>query len=585
MVRSGIQKLLPVALVLSLACFGIACNGTYDSPLANQVHAVSSEVSVSGPTVAEIQSQRINLQTELMAERIEIDDQAAVRVEMSLDELHQIATEEMRQRSIFPGPKLIGVIYPVAASVNFRPLRSVALSAQPRLLPVGAVRLARDGGFVWSTSVSSSGAKAIRLHLAGMSLPESAELFIFGSGSDAFGPYTAKGPAGSGEFWAPSIIGSVAHVLVRYHGAPVDADLAADWFTIDSIGHVEPAALDLNGPDAAEKYGIGTQCYGASCTENASGHYSQLNGAADGIAEIQFIEGPYVYMCTGGLLADSDTSSQIPYFLTAHHCISRGKVAKTMEAYFRYQSSGTCGDADQDGLKVGGGAALLKSASGGDYTLLRLNSQPPAGSVFLGWSTADIAYADGTSLFRFSHPAGGPLAYSEHSVDVGKGTCQSWPRGGWIYSTDTFGATEGGSSGSPVLNSAGQVVGQLSGGCGTNVNDECDTVNNATVDGAFARYYADIAQWLGSGSSGGCADADGDGYEDDACGGTDCNDSSAAINPGAAEVCGDSLDNNCDGQIDEGCGSTCLASGQSCSTGGDCCSGNCKGKRGRKTCR
>jgi len=50
-----------------------------------------------------------------------------------------------------------------------------------------------------------------------------------------------------------------------------------------------------------------------------------------------------------------------------------------------------------------------------------------------------------------------------------------------------------------------------------------------------------------------CDDSDIDGYEDYACGGTDCDDSESAVNPGATEVCGDSIDNNCDGSIDEDC--------------------------------
>ena len=45
--------------------------------------------------------------------------------------------------------------------------------------------------------------------------------------------------------------------------------------------------------------------------------------------------------------------------------------------------------------------------------------------------------------------------------------------------------TDGGSSGSPVVNASDQVVGQLSDACDTNVN-------NATVDGAFAFYFASV---------------------------------------------------------------------------------------------
>ena len=52
-------------------------------------------------------------------------------------------------------------------------------------------------------------------------------------------------------------------------------------------------------------------------------------------------------------------------------------------------------------------------------------------------------------------------------------------------------------------------------------------------------------------------DADGDGYaaanECNMLNGLDCDDTNAAINPGALEICGDGIDNNCDGVIDEGC--------------------------------
>ncbi len=48
------------------------------------------------------------------------------------------------------------------------------------------------------------------------------------------------------------------------------------------------------------------------------------------------------------------------------------------------------------------------------------------------------------------------------------------------------------------------------------------------------------------------ADADGDGYASDQDGGDDCDDTDPNVNPGATEVCGDGVDNDCDGTTDVG---------------------------------
>jgi len=46
-----------------------------------------------------------------------------------------------------------------------------------------------------------------------------------------------------------------------------------------------------------------------------------------------------------------------------------------------------------------------------------------------------------------------------------------------------------------------------------------------------------------------CPDADGDGFDQS----EDCDDGNSSIHPGADETCDDGVDNDCDGQADEGC--------------------------------
>jgi len=50
----------------------------------------------------------------------------------------------------------------------------------------------------------------------------------------------------------------------------------------------------------------------------------------------------------------------------------------------------------------------------------------------------------------------------------------------------------------------------------------------------------------------GCPDLDQDGFLDAACGGEDCVDSNADVNPDADEVCDNLIDDDCDGDTDDG---------------------------------
>jgi formylglycine-generating enzyme required for sulfatase activity len=97
------------------------------------------------------------------------------------------------------------------------------------------------------------------------------------------------------------------------------------------------------------------------------------------------------------------------------------------------------------------------------------------------------------------------------------------------------------------------------------VAGSCVNTNNvAPCDDGDVCTEGDICS--GGVCSGSPLDTDGDGYVSNACGGDDCNDSNAGVNPGATEgpygdpVCSDTLDNDCDGSVD-GTDTGCAAGG------------------------
>jgi len=441
---------------------------------------------VNGGLTAEEQIQRQIEQTgRLMKDLPSPSELKQVRVNFGRDEID--AVDQTDKAST---PLKIGLVKAMTPAIEVSGLDRGAANS-PRQGTAGEALRTRDGGFVWAASVSSDQAGAIRLHIENLSLPKGGELYVYSRGGESYGPYKGTGIDGSGEFWTPAVFGRETLVQIRISGPAGEASLHEVSFRIAEIGIITEKNVGGLTPVLEANF-----CGNPSCIVDAS-CYAAANSIKDAYAKQEWIAGAFIYTCTGAVLNDTNPSSA-NYFLTANHCYSKNSNAKNVDFYWRFRTSSCNGGCPSNGgwpYKTHG-ASVAATNRRGDFTLVSLTQALPAGTVRLGFTNAPVANTNGVALHRVSNPNFGPQVYNEQSVSTSAPTCSGWPRGERIYSRDTLGGTDGGSSGSPVVNGSDQVVGQLSGACGTNVNDPCDAVNNATVDGALAFYWATVQPLL-----------------------------------------------------------------------------------------
>lgn len=503
-----------------------------------------------------LKAERKALHQWLVSERVAAAKGTPLVVDATSDELD--AVDNAPKQS----PEIVGFSQDIEVDVEFRNVNLSRLRHKTQGLEEGMLEATPDGGYVYTIELSSPGATGLRVQFAGFNMPTGAAMFLYTEEGQVFGPYTGRGPLRNGSFESHTLAGDSITLQVRQTGQASERAMRQTRFKIIGLGHIRP------------RFMAGECGYNADCVVNAACDSDPaVSDAEKAVAHMLFRSGGSYYICSGGLIEDNDTSNNLPLFLTANHCISKGREANSLENFFQFASTG-CNtslceasyDSLRDSLGRTMGASIESTGRAADYTLLRLSETAPGGSAFLGWNENPVAFSNGLDLYRISHPQGAPQSFSKHEVDTGAGTCQSWPRGDRIYSRDVIGATEGGSSGSPVVNGAGQIVGQLSGACGTNLNDNCDTQNNATVDGAFAAYFGEVEQFLDPSGGGGCT-----------------------ITEPTEVSCTDGQDNDCDGDTD-GADSDCgtgggLPKGFPCISNSDCASNSCKGKPGSKTCK
>lgn len=194
--------------------------------------------------------------------------------------------------------------------------------------------------------------------------------------------------------------------------------------------------------------------------------------------------------CSGSMLNNTLQNGD-PLFLTANHCLTGNQ--NNWLFYFNYESPNCSPNQDGNTSFVVSNATLLMSHAPTDHALLRLSRPRPNTPyipAYMGWYRPDLA---ASSSYGIHHPRADVKKGHE---DYHPATSTDWngqgPNTHWQTILDN-GQMEPGSSGSPMINSGGFVVGPLHGGTW-----DCDPNTNN-----IAKYGKLSVAWNGDGTQNG----------------------------------------------------------------------------------
>lgn len=197
------------------------------------------------------------------------------------------------------------------------------------------------------------------------------------------------------------------------------------------------------------------------------------------------------FLCTG-VLINNTNADKTPYLLTANHCLDASDPDLWSVRFNWINPEPICGE-DKMGMEnhtnlTMSGTTLKAQNAKSDFALVQLNQSIPDSwdVVFAGWDNSD---AEPLFEVGIHHPKGDIMKIcrddsgAEKSIIDGK---EVWLIGGGSKGFGNgweIGTTEKGSSGSPLFNEKGKIIGQLFGG-----DAGCDGIYNNQDFDAYGRF-------------------------------------------------------------------------------------------------
>lgn len=320
---------------------------------------------------------------------------------------------------------------------------------------------------LWRLQVRSPKAKSLSFAFQNVRLPESAELYIYNADrSQVRGPLNANNP--DGQLWTPIVFGEAATIELSV----AKKDRSKTQLVLSRVNHdFRGFGGEMIQPEVAGSCNVDVAC-------------PERSGWEQQIQSVAVISLGGSRFCTG-FLVNNTANDQKPLFMTAHHCRIDAGNASSLVAYWNYQNSdcrepnstqsGSRGDGQLE--QFTSGATYRAGSSRSDYVIVEFNQAiDSAYEVFYaGWNATT---ADATSAVAIHHPNTDEKRISfefEPTSTTSYGGTEAPGDGTHVRVTDwDIGTTEPGSSGSPLFDQDGRVIGQLHGGGAACGNDDSD---------------------------------------------------------------------------------------------------------------
>ena len=345
-----------------------------------------------------------------------------------------------------------------------------------------------NGDRIWRILISSEGALSLNFIFDNLFIPKGGSLYLYNDDqSDLLGAYTRDQNQESGvlgtwlvegdsvwiEYYEPqNVTGQgTLHIAKATHG----------YRNADSFNQAK-------GLNDSGNCNLDVDCTIGEDWEELKEHNKRSVGI--------LLSGGSGF-CTGALINNTQNDGT-PYFLTADHCYSNPASWAFRFGWISPNTvcATTANSSNGPTNMTISGASLRARDSGSDFALVEINSSIPEDwdRVFAGWDKSDN-YPE--FQIGIHHPSGDVMKVCRDDNPATKevnGGAQTWEIvGGGVFAGWEIGVTEPGSSGSPLFDQEGRIIGQLYGGgaacSGTNDNNQFD-------------YYGRVGvSWEGSGTS------------------------------------------------------------------------------------